>query len=132
MVDAAELDAGQVVEGALDAAVGLVDYEEATAEDKDGLSEDTGGAAVITWSQRLWAHLFSFSSSYGSPRSSTIISAVHTLILMVSLRVGDMRASLHCYPAPVRESSEARCHANDTQPCYQKHSNAIAGRFVAV
>ena len=40
-----------------------------------------------------------------------------------------MRLSLHCYPAPVRESSEARCHAKNTQPCYQKRSNAIAGHF---
>ena len=49
-VDATELDAGQVVEDALDAAVGLVDYEEVTVEDKHGVSKDTGGASVITWS----------------------------------------------------------------------------------
>ena len=50
-------------------------------------------------------------------------------ILMVSLRVGNMRLSLHCYPAPVGESSKARCHTKNTQPCYQKRSNAIAGHF---
>jgi hypothetical protein len=51
---------------------------------------------------------------------------------MVNLRVGDMKASLRCCPAPVGESSKTRCHDNDTQPYYQKRSNAIAGHFVAV
>ena len=40
-VDAAELDVRQVVEGALNATVGLVDYEKAKVEDMYDFSKDT-------------------------------------------------------------------------------------------
>ena len=42
-----DLNAGELLQGGLDAAVGLVDYDKAMEEDEHGVNKDTGGAVVI-------------------------------------------------------------------------------------
>ena len=61
-----------------------------------------------------------------------MLALVVTVLLMVRLSVGNMNALLHCYPTLSGRAVKQGTHANDTQPCYQKGGNAIAGHFVAV